>query len=325
MTKRVIRPAMLVAALWATVATAHAMSSFPLPQFNQGNLEGLAYREADGHFFVTQNAEAGASGWLAMVYELDGAGNLLRSVDLHDLDPGHVLVSTISAPKNGGDLIVMRYEDLAVGGPYAPRYFNLSPDFSKISSDALPDTLKNYDNDGGKSWAAQVTETEALAVHNWTNSIRTTSLLDGSTHSVDLSAYADTAIGCYDGYLERHTMCMTSVAPSWNGGYFVINEGGLEPESMVPTARLMEFSADGTLVHAMTLDYELFDYHPTAIDVDEAGQRIFISFNNHKVVTLEDADFRAGALTVPEPGTWALLCLGALLMPVAVRRARRQA
>lgn len=296
----------LVGAGLSAVGPVQAMSSFDLPSLYAGNMLGLAYRESDGHFLVSQNADSVPGGWdwgTPMLYELDGSGQLLHTVNLSTVLPDTYFIDAVSAPQSGGDVYAQVYQIF----PEAPDAF--VPRVVRLSSD-----LSTYNGalDPGAS-IGHVTDSEIVSYNYFDDTVSFTSRTTGAVETVNLAGHFGSEIGCSDA-------CIAGVAPSWDGGLFVISDAGDEHDSR---SRLMQFDRQGHLLGTMYLDPAVFGYHPLAIDTDVSGQRIFLSMNNLKVFTLSSEEFAAAL--IPEPATWASMGLGLVLMSLATRRARQGA
>lgn len=340
MTRRVFRYAVF-ASLCGLGSATYAAGTFALPQTYGGNFLGLAYRASDGHVFATQEAMTSNNevGLLSMVYEFDQQGALVKQVNLHDAYPNVNAVAQILVPATGADLLVQTFTyDVATDG-YSEQYKTLSGDFKTLSASGVPNPLATHDMQSSIEYTA-LSGTQLYGKDRFfvpESHVYVTSTDTGDVRAIDLTSYKDSPVGCYDGYLAAKQMCIQGVAPSWNGGFFVINEGSqyVDPVGWQDTytEHLMEFDADGKLLHAMTLDHHAFDYHPMAMATDLVNHRVLVSFNNHMVATFSESEFLNGQLNdpvptppavIPEPGTWALWLLGVMAMPLAARRSARR-
>src|SRR6218665_2724922 len=155
------------------VGPAQAMSSFDLPQVYTGNMLGLAYRESDGHFLVTHSADNVPGGWewgTPLLYELDGSGQLLNTVNLSTVLPDTYFAEAISAPQSGGDIYIQAYQIFASDpDTIVPRVMRLSSDL----------TTYNGALDPGVS-IGHVTDAEVVSFNYYDDTVRFASRATGA-------------------------------------------------------------------------------------------------------------------------------------------------
>ncbi|HEX5356478.1 MAG TPA: hypothetical protein VFW93_09680 [Aquabacterium sp.] len=308
--------------LGALGTSARAYESIALPQLEEGNMLGLAYRQSDGHFFVTQEA-LDSSTWppKGLVYELDRSGRLLQTVNLGTLVPGVAGASVLlnNASMDGFYVSASSYQQST--DTFSHKVYKLSADLKSMTASGVPELLQStYPQT--PYMITGMTDSDFYAHDHWGGTgtgVFMMSRATGTVRAVDLSAYKGAVAGCreWDGALS---ICINSVAPSWNGGFFVINEGRTTEDDNSYVSRLLEFDSEGKLLHGMEFDPSVYDYHPLAMAVDPSTHSVFVSFNNHFIATVTEQDLKAGVLSVPEPGTWSLWLLGGLMMIGSGRR-----
>lgn len=301
--KRLLAASALIAAGWLA-QPAHAITFSGLNPQYEGNMTGLAYRESDGHFLLTQDATNWSpTAWSTpLLYELDSTGQLVQILDLTTSMPGVTFTMGISVPASSGSAYIHAVTTVDDNfETFTGQIVFLSPDLSTMAG-VLPLVMTREDT------MAHVTDTEIITYNYFNDTVRFTSLATGDAQTVSVAGHFGTEDGCLD------SSCIAGVAPSWSGGFFALDDAG--------DGRLMEFDRQGNLLNTMRLDYETFGYHPSDIDTDLSGHRIFLTMNSAQLVTLSEQDFIAAA--VPEPATWASMGLGLIAMAGAAARARRQ-
>ena len=285
---------------------AHAITSFDIEMDNNlGNVNGLAYRESDGHLLLTRDGfDWSPTVWSTpLLREYDSTGQLVQTIELTTLMPGISVTEGASSPASGGGLYLKTYTANEDWSEFTEQLMVLSPDLSSAAPWTPPIAL------GPQDRFSHVTDSEFITFNSMNDTVKFTSLLTGETQTVSLAGHFGTEEGCLEG------SCIASLAPSWSGGFFAVDDSG-------ENSRLMEFDRQGNLLHTVLLDHTVFGYHPQAIDTDLSGRRIFLSMNNLTVLTFSEHDFLTAS--IPEPATWASMGLGLIALAGAAARTRRQ-
>lgn len=274
---------------------AQAMTSIDLPQLYDGNMLGLAYRPTDGHLFVTQQAGFDSSSYFStLVHEFSASGNLLNTTDLRDILPT-TLLDSISYLPGSQEFVAQGFTT----DTFEQQVITLSSDLTAVKST----TSLEYSG----ALIGHQTDTETFWLQNGPPTVKISASVTGAASNVLLDGLTDSEY-CATNW------CLTAVAPSWGGGFFVTEESDRGNA-------LLEYDRQGNLLHTLTLDEAVFGFHPMALETDLVNHRLFVSMNNLKVFTISESEFLTAA--IPEPGTWALMGLGMAFLPLARRRALR--